>query len=68
MMDRLSSMLLCLENENTVSWEPISRLVHTQIIKHVKDILNMTNLEAITSTYFFELTQNLETLLKEVRV
>lgn len=45
----------------------IARFVHHQVIEMAKDCLQKSNEKLITSRYFYELSENLEKLLTEVK-
>lgn len=45
----------------------ITRFVHHQVTEMAKDCLNKSAEKRITSRYFYELSENLEKLLVEVR-
>lgn len=45
----------------------IARFVHHQVIEMAKDCLQKSQEKLITSRYFYELSENLEKLLCEVR-
>lgn len=46
----------------------IARFVHHQVIEMAKDCLQKSQEKLITSRYFYELSENLEKLLCEVRI
>jgi microtubule-associated serine/threonine kinase len=77
MEERLNSFI----NDNN-SWEttseglseeipsdsvPIVRFVHHQVIEMARDCLQKSEERLITSRYFYEMSENLEKLLSEVR-
>ena len=45
----------------------IARFVHHQVLEMAKDCLQKSQEKLITSRYFYELSENLEKLLCEVR-
>lgn len=45
----------------------IARFVHHQVLEMGKDCLQKSRAKLITSRYFYELSENLEKLLSEVR-
>lgn len=47
---------------------PIIRFVHHQIIEMARDCLQKSQEKLITSRYFYEMSENLEHLLMEVRL
>lgn len=46
---------------------PILRFVHHQIIEMARDCLQKSQEKLITTRYFYEMNENLERLLMEVR-
>lgn len=46
---------------------PILRFVHHQVIEMARDCLQKSQEKLITTRYFFEMSENLERLLMEVR-
>lgn len=47
---------------------PIVRFVHHQVIEMARDCLQKSQQKLITTRYFFEMNENLEHLLMEVKV
>lgn len=47
---------------------PILRFVHHQVIEMARDCLQKSQEKLITSRYFYEMSENLEILLMEVRL
>lgn len=45
---------------------PILRFVHHQVLEVARDCLDKSHAKLITSTYFFEMQENLERLITEV--
>jgi microtubule-associated serine/threonine kinase len=46
---------------------PIVRFVHHQVLEMARDCLHKSQSKLITSRYFYEMSENLERLLTEVR-
>lgn len=71
MEDRLSHFIN--ENKSIETSElcdalPIVRFVHHQVLEMARDCLHMSQAKLITSRYFYEMSENLERLLAEVRI
>ena len=47
---------------------PIIRFVHHQVIEMARDCLQKSQEKLVTSRYFYEMSENLERLLSEVRI
>lgn len=47
---------------------PIIRFVHHQVIEMARDCLQKSKEKLVTSRYFYEMSENLERLLSEVRI
>lgn len=47
---------------------PIIRFVHHQVLEMARDCLNKSKKKLITSCYFYEMSENLDRLLQEVKI
>lgn len=55
------------ELDGEAASDAITRFVHHQVLEMAKDCLEKSRDKVITSTYFYEMTENLEKLLSECR-
>lgn len=70
MEDRLSHFInenKLLEGGELCDALPIVRFVHHQVFEMARDCLHKSQAKLITSRYFYEMSENLERLLMEVR-